>query len=293
MAINKATLAKEIDGTIEYIYPKTVADIVEYDNSEHSNVNTIMSVQDKLDELHDGLATFELQTTEKFTRYYTSAEIDDIFYKPVTCTLSASKSVAEIGTSGSLTLSYSITRMTQLTSLVVNGETLTNPDTSHIVMEKTFSGSRSVNYASASASVTSQTFSMSVKDTATTNHSATTATKSVTLRYRFPIYYGIIDSPNTITAAQIVNSSIMTKVAEPSSDKGAGTYTFAANSKNGYLWFCCQSGYSVSFAVNGFTGGFEAAQTVTGVAVNSNITTSYKCYRSTNRQNASVTVVVS
>lgn len=292
MAINKATLAKEIDGTIEYIYPKTVADIVEYDNSEHSNVNIVMSVQDKLDELHDGLATFEYQTTEKFKKYYTSAEIDDILYKPVTCTLSASKSVAEIGTSGSLTLTYSITRMTQLTSLVVNGETLTNPDTSRLVMEKTFSGSRSVNYASASASVTSQTFSMSVKDTATTNHSATTATKSVTLRYRYPIYYGIIDS-TTITAAQIVNSSIMTKVAESSSDNGAGSYTFAANSKNGYLWFCCQSGYSVSFKVNGFTGGFEPAQTVTGVAVNSNITTSYKCYRSTNRQNASVTVVVS
>lgn len=33
MAINKATLAKEIDGVIEYIYPKTSADIVVYDES--------------------------------------------------------------------------------------------------------------------------------------------------------------------------------------------------------------------------------------------------------------------
>jgi len=33
MAINKATLAKEIDGVIEYIYPKTTADLVEYDAS--------------------------------------------------------------------------------------------------------------------------------------------------------------------------------------------------------------------------------------------------------------------
>lgn len=33
MAINKATLAKEINGVIEYIYPKTTADMVEYDLS--------------------------------------------------------------------------------------------------------------------------------------------------------------------------------------------------------------------------------------------------------------------
>ena len=33
MAINKATLAKEIDGVIEYIYPKTSADIVVYDET--------------------------------------------------------------------------------------------------------------------------------------------------------------------------------------------------------------------------------------------------------------------
>ena len=30
MWINRATLAKEIDGTIEYIYPKTTADMVDY-----------------------------------------------------------------------------------------------------------------------------------------------------------------------------------------------------------------------------------------------------------------------
>ena len=43
MAINKATLAKEVDGKIEYIYPKTTADMVEYTSSQ--------TVKDKLDAL--------------------------------------------------------------------------------------------------------------------------------------------------------------------------------------------------------------------------------------------------
>ena len=43
MAINKATLAKEIDGKIEYIYPKTTSDMVEYTPSQ--------TVKEKLDNL--------------------------------------------------------------------------------------------------------------------------------------------------------------------------------------------------------------------------------------------------
>ena len=43
MAINKGTLAKEVNGTIEYIYPKTSADIVEY--------STGVSAQNKISEL--------------------------------------------------------------------------------------------------------------------------------------------------------------------------------------------------------------------------------------------------
>jgi len=43
MAINKATLAKEIDGKIEYVYPKTTSDMVEYTPSQ--------TVKEKLDNL--------------------------------------------------------------------------------------------------------------------------------------------------------------------------------------------------------------------------------------------------
>ena len=204
MAIVRATLAKEVSGTINYIYPKTVADIVEYDNSANSSSVPTMSAQAKLDELHNSITTLDTTVTNNFTNYYTKADVNDILYQPVTInSFTSSVSKAEIGSSGTTTLNYSVTRMTKITSLVVGGVTQSNPDTSNLVMSKTFTGSQSVSYASGSASVTSQSFSMSVKDTATSNHAATTATKSVTINYYYPIFYGVLDSA-TINASQVV-----------------------------------------------------------------------------------------
>ena len=289
MSLVRATLAKSVDNLITYIYPKTVADIVEYDNQQHSATTPTMSVQDKLDELHDGLSDLDESVTTEFTYYYTKLDVNDILYKPVTIdTFTSSVTIAEIGSSGNTTLTYKVTRMTKLTSLVVAGVTLTNPDTSDLVMEKSFSGTQSVAYNSNSASVTSQSYSMSVTDTATTNHTATTATKSVTINYYWPVFWGIIDSTTKPSASQILGLNRALKA----NNKGTGTYTYAANTTNGYLWFCCDSGSSVSFAVGGFSGGFESAVNVSGVSING-LSRTYKCYRSTNRMTASVSVVVS
>ena len=49
MAINKGTIAKEINGVVEYIYPKTSADIVEYSSTQ--------SVKNKLDSLGTSIQT--------------------------------------------------------------------------------------------------------------------------------------------------------------------------------------------------------------------------------------------
>ena len=45
MAVTHATLAQEVDGKVEYIYPKTVASIVEYD--ENDSVKTKIEKIDK------------------------------------------------------------------------------------------------------------------------------------------------------------------------------------------------------------------------------------------------------
>ena len=286
--VNRATLCKEINGILEIILPKTVADIVEYDNSEHDALHPSLTVQDKLDELHDGLSALGTSAAQNFTNYYTKADINDILYAPVVInSFTSNITVAEIGSGGSATLSYSVTRMTQLTNLTVAGETLTNPDTSDKVMQKTFTGTKSVAYSSSSASATSQSFSMSVTDTATTGHAATTASKSVTINYYYPVFWGMLDSA-TINATQVV---ALTRALK-SNNKGTGTYSFPAGSNAGYMWFCCQSGSSVSFSVGGFVGGFESPVAISGIDING-ITASYKCYRSTNRQTSNQSVVVS
>ena len=286
--INKATLAKEVSGTLEYIYPKTVADIVEYDNSSHDAAHPAMSVQDKLDEMHTTLENLDDVVNDSLTNYYTKADVNDILYTPVVInTFSSNVTSAEIGSSGTATLTWKVTRMTQLTALTVAGNALTNPDTNDKVMSKSFSGTVTVNYASASSSVTSQSFSMSVTDTATTDHAATTANRTVTINYYYPVFWGMLDS-TTITAAQVTSLTRTLK----GNNNGAGKYTYPAGSKNGYMWFCCESGSSVSFSVGGFSGGFESPVSVSGISING-ISTSYKCYRSTNRQTSNQSVVVS
>ena len=65
MAINKATLAKEIDGVIEYIYPKTSADIVVYD--ENYSVGAML---DKLDNTKVDKVSGKGLSTNDFTNEY-------------------------------------------------------------------------------------------------------------------------------------------------------------------------------------------------------------------------------
>ena len=66
MAINKATLAKEIDGVIEYIYPKTSGDIVVYDDTRSVSAMISMLVNNKVDkEDGKGLSSNDFTTALK------------------------------------------------------------------------------------------------------------------------------------------------------------------------------------------------------------------------------------
>lgn len=55
MAITYATLAREIDGKVEYIYPKTIASLVEYD--------TVDSVKTKIDKLEQAIVDVDDRIT--------------------------------------------------------------------------------------------------------------------------------------------------------------------------------------------------------------------------------------
>lgn len=57
MAITRGTLAQEIDGFVEYIYPKTEAGLVEFDTTQtvkekiESMDNDINSINERIDNL--------------------------------------------------------------------------------------------------------------------------------------------------------------------------------------------------------------------------------------------------
>ena len=51
MAINKATLAKVINNTVEYIYPKTTADLVGYGNNFDANITNAKEALDSIIDL--------------------------------------------------------------------------------------------------------------------------------------------------------------------------------------------------------------------------------------------------
>lgn len=66
MAITKATLAKEVDGTVEYIYPKTTSDMVEYTPAQ--------TVKDKL----DALTAEDMRIDARVDSIITSEGVSDI-----------------------------------------------------------------------------------------------------------------------------------------------------------------------------------------------------------------------
>ena len=287
----KVSLYRELEnGVVKRMYPESSADIITYDNSVHNSSDPVMNVQEKLDELSSTITSIDSRTSGLDTDYYTKADIDDILYEPVRIDeFTSSITKAEIGTSGYTTLTYKVTRMTKITSINVAGVDIINPDNSDITSLKgfkTFSGGVSVPYNSNSASDVQQTFTITVVDSPTTNNNATTATKSVKINYYYPIFYGVLDSEN-ISVIQML--ALNKYIAD--TNKGTGSYEFNAASNNGYLWYCCQSGYNVSFSVGGFGGGFEDPIILEEVDING-INTEYKCYRSTNRQTVDVIVDV-
>ena len=258
MAISKAVLAKEVDGVINYIYPKTTADMVEYDASQ--------SVEEKIQTLEDTDIPNALSNYYTKTQTYTKDEIDDLFYTPIAInSVSLSPNTAEKGTTQSVTVSWDISR--KPVSMTVNGSSVT----------PVASGSTSVTGVSDTRSITVTATDQGLHSTA---NSAYTASKSATITFYYPIYTGS-------AAAGTYNESFITGL----SGKKIGTYngSYTVNvATNQYLFYACPASVSPSFAVGGFSGGFE--QVASSI---SHKGTTYKLFKSQNPSLGSTTVVVS
>lgn len=260
MAINRAVLAKKVDGIIEYVYPKTTADMVEYSSTE--------SVKDKIDSLISESNNIDMDLLRE--TFYTKEEIDNmaISYSPIeVSSLSVSPSVAEVGSSQTVTVSWNLSREPQ--SLTLNNDTMVASQT----------GSKSFN------NVTSDTtYTLVVQDRSFGSNAGSTVTKSASINFYNAIYYGVGGNVapnssfiNTLSGKKLTNSISMNFSVNAGSDE--------------YIWFACPDDKSPTFKVNGFSGGFNLVSTINYTNTYNN-TSSYKVFRSTNPNLGSTDVSV-
>ena len=216
--INKATLAKEINGSIEYIYPKTTADIVEYDPGDSSGN---VSVQDKLRALSASTSEALSDLNDELENYYTKSNIDQMMYEPIKVNSFSvdSTKTFEVGTTvTSITCSWSLGGVRNYGTLGlksvrvnVNGTTY-DTDANGQPIKLIDASSKQFNVSINGNSSTSATVNVPVKlmvadkgygGDSTTENSAESSVVNITFYY--PRYYGAWANSNTLpTAAQIV-----------------------------------------------------------------------------------------
>ena len=258
--ISYATLAKEIDGVINYIYPRTDATLVEYTDSQN--------VKEKLDELTEGFNNIDVEG--KLENYYTKEEISDIVYTPISLYgVSVSPDIVEAGSMQSVTVYWQSSR--NPSSMNVDGIAV------HPAVQ---SGSKVF------TNITSdRTFTVSVTDSGSKSNNPYTATKSATVRFFPGIYFGTSDAPNEYNSSFVI--TLPTKRLQPTP---AGSFTVNAGT-NQYIYFACPSTFTPNFNINGFAGGFGLVATINFVNAYGN-TMAYNIYRSDNTGLGNTTVTV-
>ena len=227
MAINFATLAKQVDGVVEYIYPKTAACLVEYTNNQ--------TVEEKLNELDTRLSSINID--EKLTSYFTKSEVADLVYRPIRligCNISPA--IVEIGSVQAVTVTWKTDKKPK--ALTLDGVAMTP------------------NAASGSQVFTNirvdRTFTLSATDEGSPNNVPFTDTKTVLP----PVYYGVASVPTQYNSQFVL--SLAGKGVQPVPD-----CRFAAKTDTGsYVFFACPASYKPIFCVNGIFGGFEVVATI-------------------------------
>lgn len=75
-SVNKGILAKQVNGVLEYIYPKTSADIVEYDSNSPTK-----SVKKKIEEVEEVVHGLIYDEASTVTTTYSSLQIENLFVR--------------------------------------------------------------------------------------------------------------------------------------------------------------------------------------------------------------------
>ena len=250
MAINYATLAKEYDGVIEYIYPKTAAELVEYSPTQ--------SVKDKLDELDSAFRSIDLPTA--LGGYYTKSQILDLIYRPIKVRkVAVSPEVMEVGSTQAVTVYWECDQVPA--SMNVDGINISTP---------TQSGSKVF------TNITNdRTFTVSATDKGTDTVDPYTDSKAATARFYNGVYWGAATVP-----AEYNSSFILTLGGKELKPNAVGKYE-ATPGENQYIFFACPSNHSPVFNAYGFIGGWDLAATINFTNVYGH-TVAYSIYKTTN-----------
>lgn len=197
----------------------------------------------------------------------------DLEYEPIEITgLSVSPEFAEIGsTLNAATVTYTLSKIP--TTLRLGNEVLPN----------NASGSKSLSSMGATEDTT---LTLEATDAGSYSHLASTATKSVVVKFVNRIYYGV-------KAAGTLDSTFVKSFANnPLSGTKERTITVNSTS-NTYIWYAYPASLGTSvFKVGGIEGGFEPAETVS-VTNDSGHTEDYYVYRSTEKTLGLTTVDIS
>ncbi len=267
--VNKAVLAKEINNTIEYIYPKTSADLVEYTAEQ--------TVEEKLQEL---TAADTAAGTNLTNNYYNKTETDDLIYVKIdvaayinigsSASGTATSVLAELGSSNTVTVHWVCSRIVGSavpTVLTIDG-----------VSQNVSGSSGSATFSGVNAT---KTYTVVATDQKTNS-----ATKTVTITFTNKVYWGA-------RASGTINSAFILGLSGSGLQTSRGK-TFSVSVASGqYAWYALPASYGTpTFTVGGFTGGFQLAGTVDFTNA-SGYTASYNVYRSQNAALGTVNVVVS
>ena len=255
-----STLAREVNGVINYIYPRTDSTLVEYTEDQN--------VKEKLDELTSQIDNINVDG--KLSNYYNKDEISDIVYTPIhMCGVSVSPDIVEAGSMQSVTVYWQASR----TPAAINVDGIA-------VVPAVQSGSKVF------TNITSdRTFTVSCTDAGSANNEPYTSTKSATVRFFNGIYFGASAEPSEYNSSFIL--TLASKRLQPTP---AGSFTVAAGT-NQYIYFACPASFTPKFNVSGFVGGFEVAATITFVNAYGN-TMAYTIYKSSNSGLGNTTVTV-
>lgn len=260
MPINYATLAKEHDDVIEYIYPKTAAKIVEYTSTQ--------TVEEALNELNEKVNGINIEGA--LVNYPTLSQVKDMTYRPISLqSVTVSPDIVEAGSTNAVTVYWTADQVPATMSIDGIPSNPSNQTGSQVFTNIQYD----------------RTFVVSVTDHGTDTIAPYTSTKAATVRFFNGIYFGASTEPYEYTSAFVLTLPTKRLQASP-----AGSFTVNPGDAQ-YIFFACPSNFNPIFNVNGFSGGFAVAATINFTNAYGH-TIAYTIYRSANANLGNTTVTV-